>query len=251
MVKNMVKKRRLNPASGKGKSRDRSPPSGDEVLSARDRFKGALQHLLPHSEEESESSDEDNWSSKKRLSIRKKQKNTETEKSESDSTKFQQSFVMKLFDRSVDLAQFNENTPLYPICRAWIANQPHQTYNINNNTIPEKPQPSEHEPYILKDEKDFDPLRDVNILPPPDRHVKGNVKIRVPKKIQNNTMFKTMYKDGAEVPSKEMLLKDNLAHWIKVRRSWLDAAAENEKRYQSSFKLLSAMFNRAQRHFQM
>ena len=32
---------------------------------------------------------------------------------------------MKLFERSVDLAQFNENTPLYPICRAWIKNQPH------------------------------------------------------------------------------------------------------------------------------
>lgn len=37
---------------------------------------------------------------------------------------FQHTFVMKLFDRSVDLAQFKEDTPLYPICRAWIANQP-------------------------------------------------------------------------------------------------------------------------------
>jgi len=32
---------------------------------------------------------------------------------------------MKLFDRSVDLAQFDENSPLYPICRAWMKNQPH------------------------------------------------------------------------------------------------------------------------------
>lgn len=36
---------------------------------------------------------------------------------------------MKLFDRSVDLAQFTEDTPLYPICRAWMANQPRSTYN--------------------------------------------------------------------------------------------------------------------------
>lgn len=28
--------------------------------------------------------------------------------------------MMKLFDRSVDLAQFNEKTPLYPIARAWM-----------------------------------------------------------------------------------------------------------------------------------
>lgn len=34
-------------------------------------------------------------------------------------------YVMKLFDRSVDLAQFDESSPLYPICRAWMKNQPH------------------------------------------------------------------------------------------------------------------------------
>lgn len=37
---------------------------------------------------------------------------------------FHHTYVMKLFDRSVDLAQFEEDTPLYPICRAWMANQP-------------------------------------------------------------------------------------------------------------------------------
>jgi len=35
-------------------------------------------------------------------------------------------YVMKLFDRSVDLAQFNEKTALYPVCRAWMANKPRQ-----------------------------------------------------------------------------------------------------------------------------
>lgn len=34
------------------------------------------------------------------------------------------SFIMKLFDRSVDLAKYEENTALYPICRAWMINQP-------------------------------------------------------------------------------------------------------------------------------
>lgn len=40
---------------------------------------------------------------------------------------FHHTYVMKLFDRSVDLAQFREDTPLYPICRAWMANQPRNT----------------------------------------------------------------------------------------------------------------------------
>lgn len=33
-------------------------------------------------------------------------------------------YVIKLFDRSVDLAQFHTGTPLYPICRAWMRNNP-------------------------------------------------------------------------------------------------------------------------------
>lgn len=38
----------------------------------------------------------------------------------------QNSYVLKLYDRSVDLAKFSPLTPLYPVCRAWIKNQPNQ-----------------------------------------------------------------------------------------------------------------------------
>ena len=34
---------------------------------------------------------------------------------------------MKLFDRSVDFAQFNEDTPLYILARAWMKNKPYGT----------------------------------------------------------------------------------------------------------------------------
>ncbi|XP_072704242.1 protein lin-37 homolog isoform X1 [Ciconia boyciana] len=33
-------------------------------------------------------------------------------------------YVIKLFDRSVELGQFPEGTPLYPVCRAWMRNCP-------------------------------------------------------------------------------------------------------------------------------
>jgi len=46
-------------------------------------------------------------------------------------------YVMKLFDRSVDLAQFEEDSPLYPICRAWMRNQPH-----NKNLAPQNRSPT-------------------------------------------------------------------------------------------------------------
>ena len=37
---------------------------------------------------------------------------------------FEDAYIIKLFDRSVDLAQFSTSTPLYPICRAWMRNNP-------------------------------------------------------------------------------------------------------------------------------
>lgn len=52
---------------------------------------------------------------------------------------------MKLFDRSVDLAQFDEDSPLYPICRAWIRNQPSNRglHSRERTPTPEPlPQPS-------------------------------------------------------------------------------------------------------------
>ena len=48
-------------------------------------------------------------------------------KEQAHDTAFHHTFVMKLFDRSVDLAQFAENASLYPVCRAWMKNQPHNT----------------------------------------------------------------------------------------------------------------------------
>lgn len=32
--------------------------------------------------------------------------------------------MLKLRDRSIDLASFTDSTPMYPICRAWIKNDP-------------------------------------------------------------------------------------------------------------------------------
>ena len=43
---------------------------------------------------------------------------------ESKDTGFHHTYVMRMFDRSVDLAQFKETSPLYPICRAWMLNKP-------------------------------------------------------------------------------------------------------------------------------
>ncbi|KAH8283449.1 hypothetical protein KR018_002514 [Drosophila ironensis] len=45
-----------------------------------------------------------------------------------------ESYVMRLFERSLDLSRYEENTPLYPICRAWMANQPRNPLVANYST---------------------------------------------------------------------------------------------------------------------
>lgn len=69
-------------------------------------------------------------------------------------TVFHHKYVMKLFDRSVDLAQFQENTPLYPICRAWMANQPR-----NPNLISEVHSPS---PEVVNEINKCTDILDIN-----------------------------------------------------------------------------------------
>lgn len=88
-----------------------------EVVIARGRLKGALQDIANVAED-----DEDIDSNKP--SRGRPPKRVKKELTPPPQTSVQHSFLMKLFDRCVDLAKYNEDTPLYPICRAWMINQP-------------------------------------------------------------------------------------------------------------------------------
>ena len=70
-------------------------------------------------------------------------------------TAFHHTFVMKLFDRSVDLAQFPDFTPLYPVCRAWMKNDPHNT-NMAPRLRTPTPEPDQDEE---KEDSDQNPDR--------------------------------------------------------------------------------------------
>lgn len=58
---------------------------------------------------------------------------------------FTDTYIMKLFDRSVDLAIFDEDSPLYPICRAWLKNSPHSRDPPPQSPEPEAPAPTNSE----------------------------------------------------------------------------------------------------------
>lgn len=88
-----------------------------EVNVARGRLKGALQEIVNVGE------DEDDLDASK-PSRGRPPKRVKKESSPPPQPTIQHTFIMKLFDRCVDLAKYHENAPLYPICRAWMLNQP-------------------------------------------------------------------------------------------------------------------------------
>ncbi|KAF6288359.1 lin-37 DREAM MuvB core complex component [Rhinolophus ferrumequinum] len=78
-------------------------------------------------------------------------------------------YVIKLFDRSVDLAQFSENTPLYPICRAWMRNSPSVRERERSPSSPLPPLPEDEEP-----------LGHLEMLADPESHPHYSLRPRVP-----------------------------------------------------------------------
>ncbi|XP_061875758.1 LOW QUALITY PROTEIN: protein lin-37 homolog [Colius striatus] len=59
-----------------------------------------------------------------RLSQQRRKKRRETDDGAESGAQRHSTYVIKLFDRSVELGQFPEGTPLYPVCRQWVRNCP-------------------------------------------------------------------------------------------------------------------------------
>lgn len=81
-----------------------------------------------------------------------------------------QSYIMKLFDRSVNLAKFDESTPLYPIVREWLKNSPRQKLGAEK----EKKETDPGSPVISKD--DVVEIPKVTLKPNTVRFVKPEAK---------------------------------------------------------------------------
>lgn len=93
------------------------------VQAARGRLKGALRDVISGNDDD-EDETQSSIPSRGRPPKRAKKEPTPPPQT------VHQSFIMKLFERSVDLSKYDETTALYPICRAWMLNQP------RSNSIP-------------------------------------------------------------------------------------------------------------------
>lgn len=276
----MVKRRRGNAGQSvrQGLETDRERAVNDDVSLARGRLRGALHLLLDPSE--SCGNDELHKHPHKRkqdellsqlkqeqLLARQEEKRAATaarrkqRRAEMSQVAYHNTFVMKLFDRSVDLAQFKDGTPLYPICRAWMANQPRnlQLKEIKRSQSPEtkpKQEPVDDDERVANGsgegmdmddpEVDADLVKDTYSLPPPNSLAFLRYPIQKPDAASNLDSII----NGSESLSKEELLKEHVAKWTGVRNDWIKVANENEDRFKQSKRILKAIYEKAQKAFE-
>lgn len=226
-----------------------------ELENARAKLEDALQYIIEKTDETpSTSEDESNKLSEiiikkepspvsspaKRPAQRTQRKRRRKDESLNKNTN---SYIMKLFDRAVDLTPFTEQTPLYPICRAWINNQ--SLFN-NSFQVKEEPPNEENDPgeEVEKSSEDAS-SEEVRQLPPPKPFPSGR-DLRIPSPILQPEEPFIVCSDEQNTLSKDLLMSSHLQRWKAVRQKWKQAAKSNEDRYRESGAILKAMFERAQ-----
>lgn len=139
------------------------------------------------------------------------------------------SYIMKLFDRSVNLARFNEETPLYPLCRAWMQNAPRQPY-VKTEKASEPPE----EEVQSHDDGDVIEMPKVRIR-------KGKPLVpRKDTKIDKADFDKVI---DSEVWTKEKLLEFHRGRWEEERQKQIDNSANfEEKHFAANLDLLDSLF---------
>ncbi|CAG4982670.1 unnamed protein product [Colias eurytheme] len=219
----MPKRRRLTPMKSKNKittpakTKDIDEQRDQEVNTARGRLKGALMGMMePQAEESDNSSDFTPAKREKKVSSH----DSTSDEEDPNNGLTRQSYVLKLFDRSVELSQFSEDSPLYPICRAWIVNQPRADYKKFAN----------------KDDKE-DKVTDGVELPGPEGPVVSRIPELLPEQLAaNKDNINLNYREPP--PSREQLLAWHAGRWAGVRRAWLEQAQRVHRRYDAAQNVL-------------
>lgn len=160
----------------------------------------------------------------------------------------QRSYVLKLYDRAIDLAEFINtdegdavDVPLYPVCRSWVHGQP-------KSQAPHKPAASPN--CVPQQESAASGQLEVVTMPPPLTKAEvlqslnlpaqeESVDIRVPDSVRN--FVKPENTDSIQSMERDECLELNKQRWRKVREEWSSARRIHEARYAKSFKILQDM----------
>jgi hypothetical protein len=136
----------------------------------------------------------------------------------------QASYVMKLFDRSVNLAKFDEETPLYSLCRDWMKN------------CPRGANPSE------RDSSNIQTVEEGDVVEIPRVRIRKGQRPYQPKK---ETKVKVSDIDKAidsETWTKEKLLESHRSKWQEDRSKPISSIrAFQEKHFGANLELLESL----------
>uniref|UniRef100_A0A182K0J6 Uncharacterized protein n=1 Tax=Anopheles christyi TaxID=43041 RepID=A0A182K0J6_9DIPT len=192
------------------------------VVLARGRLKGALKTVTQSSDENSSFDDSEEESQVKRKRI--------------DAPIVHQPYTVTLFNRCIDVARFRENSPLYPLCRAWVKNNPRE--KVEEATLPDPKRritiKREHNPDIVKQFMDGE-LLEITEMPRPE-----------PTDLEPFLTVKSEPVGDFDIDQsskgKEELIEEHRVQWKKIRETNIAHRKKyNEARYGTSFKLLEAL----------
>lgn len=146
-----------------------------------------------------------------------------------------QTYITKLFDRSVDLTCYNENSPLYPICREWIYDKPDRKIKFKKL----KSAPSRKEHVTLLEKIQNGDITEINDLPA----IKTNDITRIPEltaeqKSVDKEKIKLDYDLENAPANKADLLLEHKQRWGKVKKQWINQSRIYEEKFKASFRIL-------------
>lgn len=183
-------------------------------------------------------------------------------------------YILRLFDRTVDLAQFtgekgrSEGTPLYPVCRAWVHDNNPKLSRTNQSTKSpirqqivvkvEKETPEVNPNPSCQQQEQATPnelvANDVHSLPPPKTKLEtmqqlnltpeNDADIRIPKSVRDYEAPKDVEKvidESIESMTLAECMESNMKRWKRVREEWKEARKIHETRYEDSFKVLESL----------
>lgn len=157
-----------------------------------------------------------------------------------------QSYIIKLFDRSVDLAQFEPDASLYVMMRAWMRNKPFSDYKISESkqidldeTIQSEQKVPQQEDTFLNEDMDEDIDAGIYNLPLPTKVEGANYPRPLPPALKMHKLENIIDTVGDMAELK----KENMIRWRKVKQRWRDHSFKTQERYQGSLVTFKQMFN--------
>ncbi|XP_064488763.1 protein lin-37 homolog isoform X2 [Ornithodoros turicata] len=227
---------------------DKSGGLAPELDQARSKLDGVLQNLMEKTEEShsSSSQSDDDYKPSDIImkepspisSPSKRSQKSQRKRRRKDEAAIQSSntYITKIYGCSVDLAQFDENSPLYAMCRSWIQNKPVQQ---SEKLFPTDDEDDKKAP---EEGGDKEPTEGIYSLPAPTplpRDKESNIKdLRIPETVQQPSEKFFMAADDSEVVPVNVLLANHQARWKSIRQKWKEAAMANEERYKESTSML-------------